>query len=254
MYKTITINQNKVHYKVSGEGQDLILLHGWGCDLEIFKGLHQQLAPHFRTYAIDFPGFGKSPEPATVWGTKEYANLIENFMKTLDIKNPIIIAHSYGGRVTIRLANRLKLNKIIITGGAGLKAKRSLSYYVKVYSYKTAKWFLQLPVIKIWGEKILEDYRNQVGSADYQQASATMRGILVNAVNEDLKHLLPSVSASTLLIWGEKDTATPLQDGQTMEKMIPDAGLVVLNNATHYAFLEKQGEFWLIVKSFLNIK
>ena len=77
MYKTITINQNKVHYKVSGEGRDLILLHGWGCDLEIFKGLHQRLEGHFRTYAIDFPGFGQSPEPSTVWGTKEYADLAE---------------------------------------------------------------------------------------------------------------------------------------------------------------------------------
>lgn len=254
MYQTIKINELDVHYKVSGEGQDLILLHGWGCDLEIFKGLHAQLEPYFRVYAIDFPGFGKSTEPSTVWGTTEYATLIETFIQKKGIQNPNIIAHSYGGRVTIRLANRIPLNKIIITGGAGIKPQRPLSYYIKVYSYKIAKAILQLPIIKIWGEKVLEDYRNSVGSADYQQASDVMRGILVNAVNEDLRDLLPTMSASTLLIWGENDTATPVRDGQLMEKMIPDAGLVVMKNATHYAFLEKQGEFLVIAKSFFDVK
>ena len=79
-----------------------------------------------------------------------------------------------------------------------------------------------------------------------------MRGILSKVVNEDLQHVMPKIKASTLLIWGENDTATPLKDGQKMEKLIPDAGLVIFKNAGHYAFLDKSGEFGIIVDNFLN--
>lgn len=250
----IHVNQIPVHYKLTGKGKDLILLHGWGCDLEIFKNIQTDLERDFKVYAIDLPGFGNSSEPPTAWGTEEYADLIAGFIQQLNIEKPIIIAHSYGGRVTIRLANRLELNKIVLTGGAGIRAKRKPSYYLKVYSYKLMKWFLQLPLIRTFGEPILEDYRKKVGSADYRSASDIMRQVLVKAVNEDLRHLLPNIKAPTLLIWGEKDTATPVSDGKLMEKMIPDAGLVVMKNATHYAFLEKGREFLIIVRHFLGVK
>ena len=252
MYQTIRINQIPVHYKLTGKGKDLILLHGWGCDLEIFKSIHTGLEEDFKVYAIDLPGFGQSPEPPSPWGTEEYASLIESFIQQLRIDAPIILAHSYGGRISIRLANRMALHKIVLTGGAGIKAKRKPIYYFKVYTYKWIKSLLQLPFIKKWGESILEDYRKKVGSSDYKSASNTMRQVLIKAVNEDLKHLLPTIKVPTLLIWGEKDTATPLRDGQLMEKLIPDAGLVILKNATHYAFLEKSREFLIIVKHFLK--
>ena len=81
-----------------------------------------------------------------------------------------------------------------------------------------------------------------------------MRKILVNVVNEDLTHLLPGVKPSTLLIWGDLDTATPLSDGQMMEQMMPDAGLAVMQGCSHFAFLENPALFAAILCSFLNIQ
>ena len=94
--------------------------------------------------------------------------------------------------------------------------------------------------------------RNKKGSTDYQQASEAMRGTFVKVVNEDLKELLPKISAPTLLYWGENDTATPVADGRTMETNMQDAGLVVMPNSTHYAYLENLGNFLAVADSFLQ--
>jgi pimeloyl-ACP methyl ester carboxylesterase len=90
------------------------------------------------------------------------------------------------------------------------------------------------------------------GSADYQQASGTVRQSLVRVVNEDLRGLLPHIAAPTLLIWGENDADTPLSDGKMMERLIPDAGLVVFEGAGHYAYLEQPVRFCRIIETFFQ--
>lgn len=252
MSQFIQVGEQQVHYEQKGKGYPVVLLHGWGCDLHIFDRIAPDLEDNFCVYRLDFPGFGQSPEPKAAWGTEAYADLTVEFLKALQIKHPILIGHSYGGRVIIRMAERVKPRKIVITGGAGIKPVRPLSYYVKVYTYKSLKWLATLPGLKSLLATTMDRYRKKAGSSDYQQASEVMRGVLVKAVNEDLSPLLPGVKAPTLLIWGEQDTATPLRDGKLMETLIPDAGLVVLSGGTHYAFLEQAPKFLTIVNHFLE--
>jgi pimeloyl-ACP methyl ester carboxylesterase len=99
---------------------------------------------------------------------------------------------------------------------------------------------------------MIEKRRAKAGSSDYNNASPRMRAILSKVVNEDLCHLMPKISAPTLLFWGENDTATPLSDAKRMEKLIPDAGLVTVAGAGHYAFLENTPLFLRVVESFLS--
>lgn len=252
MSQFIQVGEQRVHYEQRGEGYPLVLLHGWGCDLHIFDRLVPDLEQYFSVLRLDFPGFGQSPEPSRVWGTEDYADFMVELMAALNIEHPILIGHSFGGRVIIRMAERIRPRKIILTGGAGIKPVRPLSYYVKIYTYKTLKWLAGLPLLKTMLADTMEGYRRKAGSSDYQQASELMRGVLVKAVNEDLSPLLSGIKAPTLLIWGEKDTATPLRDGQLMETLIPDAGLVVLHGGTHYAFLEQAPRFLTIVNHFLE--
>ena len=248
----INIKGQKVHYKCTGQGKEVILLHGWGGSLDVFKALQTNLEPNFKVYGIDLPGFGKSPEPQIAWGTEEYANLIKDFLAELQIKQPILIGHSYGGRLMIRLGSMIEVHKNIFVGSAGIKPERPASYYFKVYTFKCLKFIAHLPILSIFLKDAFEQYRNRAGSSDYKNASDVMKATLVKAVNEDLTHLLPKVSASSLLIWGENDTATPLRDGKKMEALIPDAGLAVMKNCGHYCFVEKSQEFLIIVNSFLE--
>jgi pimeloyl-ACP methyl ester carboxylesterase len=252
MEQDILINNMNFHFRVSGEGKTIVLMHGWGCNLQTFQRLEQHLAQHFKVYNIDFPGFGKSQEPPNAWGTAEYEANFKAFLKALNIDNPILVGHSFGGRIAIRTAKDTAIHKMILIGSAGIKPTRTLEYYFKVYSFKTLRFFAELPLIyTLFGKKMIEERRKKAGSSDYQQASEVMRGTLSKVVNEDLRHFMPSIKAATLLIYGENDTATPVKDAQIMEKMIPDAGLVVLKNAGHYVFLDQMAQVHTIIDSFL---
>ena len=103
------------------------------------------------------------------------------------------------------------------------------------------------------GMEAVEKMRAKKGSADYRSSSPRMRAVMSRCVNEDLKHVMPSIKAPTLLIWGEDDTATPLSDAETMKRLIPDAGLVSFPGCGHYSFLDNPFGFRAAVSSFFNL-
>ena len=252
MEKTINIRGTQLFYTVEGEGMPVILMHGWGCNHSTLKSIEAQLTPGFKVYNVDFPGFGGSNEPSAVWGVEEYTRLIEDFSRQEHIESPILLGHSFGGRVGILFASRNKVHKLILVDAAGVKPRRSLRYYYKVYSYKAIKHALLFFLGKKRGETALNSYRAKVGSSDYSNASPMMRAILSKVVNEDLKSVMPKIACPTLLIWGANDTATPLADAKIMEKLIPDAGLVSFDGVGHYSFLENPYQFAAVLKSFLS--
>ncbi len=250
----ITIKGIDIHYTVSGEGRDLVLLHGWGGSIASFAPVHQHYQQYFRTYSLDWPGFGKSNEPDEPWGVEDYAEMFCEWMRALKIQNPIVMAHSFGGRVVIYSAGKMKYNfhKIILIDSAGIKPKRSLKYYLKVYIYKLIKKLVYLPGCKQLLLKKFEQYRKRAGSSDYRNASENMKKVFIKVVNQDLKKYLSYIHMPTLLIWGGNDTATPLGDAQIMEKLIPDAGLVVFKNAGHFSYLEEFNRFICVADNFLK--
>ena len=121
------INSINIHYHVSGTGNNLILLHGWGGDIKSFEPIHKHFEKYFKTFSIDFPGFGKSSLPDQPWSTTEYSELLAKFLKKQGINKLIVIAHSFGGRVAIRLASAYPklITKMILIDSAGIKPKRS---------------------------------------------------------------------------------------------------------------------------------
>lgn len=248
----ITIDDQEIYYEIHGEGPPLLMLHGWGSHLNNFSALIDEYKTRYKVYALDFPGFGQSKEPTKALSIYDYAELTEKFMDTVGIETPIILAHSFGGRVSLIIGSRRRIPKMILTGCAGLRPERSMGYYLKIYGFKIMKVLSKLPLLNLVFKEMVEDYRKKVGSSDYNSASPIMRQILSKVVGQDLKHHLKDITAPCLLIWGELDTATPLSDGKIMENEIPDAGLAVLKKATHYAFLEQHQHFVTIMNKFLE--
>ena len=248
----VEVNGIKINYIVDGEGQDVILLHGWGQNIQAFEVVHKHLAHRFRVFTIDFPGFGHSDLPPSPWTVEDYVQTLEAFVRTLKIENPILMGHSFGGRVSIVYASKNPVRKMILVDSAGVKPRRSFNYYIKVYSFKLAKQFLKLPIINRREEELLKKLRAKFGSADYKGVSGVMQQTMVRVVNEDLQRFMPNIQASTLLVWGENDTATPVSDAKIMEQKIPDAGLVILKGCGHFSYLEKFHEFKVIIDHFLK--
>jgi len=252
MLKEIKTESSAIHYSVSGQGADVVLLHGWGCSLDIWKGVISGLESRFRVWAIDFPGFGRSPAPQSVWDVETYTRSFEEFVRAAGIDDPVLIGHSFGGRIAIRYASRNPVSKMVLVDAAGIKPRRSAGYYFKVYSFKLLKKVLPPMLGSERAEKIIERRRAKNGSSDYKALSGTMRGTFIRVVNEDLRKFLPLIKAPTLLVWGDKDTATPLRDARIMEKRIPDAGLVIFKGAGHFSFLERAAEFSIVIDNFLR--
>lgn len=252
---TYKYDNKDVFVDVTGEGEEVvILLHGWGCTHEIFKSIALTLSQQYKVYSFDFPGFGASCEPSDVWGVEEYTRLIETFVADNKIKKPSLVGHSFGGRVSLLYSSRNETSRVVLVDAAGIKPKRSWKYYYKVYTYKCAKWLCTTFLPKEKGEQMLNRFRKNAGSSDYNNASPMMRRILSKVVNEDLKHVMPAIKAPVLLFWGDRDTATPIADAKYMEKHIKDAGLVIAHGTGHFSFLENPGLFTSVMKSFFKIK
>lgn len=254
MLKEMTINGLRLRYTDSGTGpKAIVLMHGWGCDHTTLASLERvALECGRRVINVDFPGFGESQEPESCWGVEEYTQAIEKLVDSLSLDRPALLGHSFGGRVGIVYASRRPVEKLLLVDAAGVKPKRSLRYHLKVWSFKATKRLMYLRYGREEAEKRLDAERARRGSSDYASASPRMRQILSKVVNEDLCHLMPSISAPTLLIWGENDTATPLADARKMEKLIPDAGLVSYPGAGHYSFLDRPAQTAAVIRSFLN--
>jgi len=248
----LSIDGVKIHYQIQGEGEPVLLLHGWGGCIGSFTPVADFLAKSHKVISLDFPGHGQSDEPPVPWSVTEYAEMTRKFMEELKIVPADIIAHSFGGRVAILLSSAWPemVKKLVLCDSAGILPKRTLKYYVKVYSHKLGKRLAKIgPIDRLFH---LSERAKNAGSADYRALSDRMKGTFVRVVNQDLAPRLPLIRAETLLVWGSEDTATPLSDGRRMEREIPDAGLVVFEGAGHFSYLDQFPRFCAVLAAFFG--
>lgn len=236
----VKINDWNINYEVSGQGNSVILLHGWLATLETMRPLANNLSQNFKVYLVDVVGFGKSDLPEHPLSSNDFGDFLKAFVDKLKIENPILIGHSNGGRIIINAVGRglVTPRKVVLIDSAGLKPRRSLCYYLKVSFYKIGKFFLNLLPNTNGIKKFKEKLRNNVGSSDYKASANVLKETMKLILNEDQSHLLPKISVPTLLFWGTLDTATPISDGRKMKELIPDCGLIEYSGATHFSYLE----------------
>lgn len=239
---TINIRNININYIQYGSGSDVVLLHGWGQNIAMMKPIGDRLQKNHRITILDFPGFGDSEEPKTALTVYDYCEILEELLKKLKVKKPVIMGHSFGGRIAIIYASRNEVEKVVLFGSPCIRKEVKPS--LKLRMLKSLK--------KIPGINKLEGFaKNHMGSRDYKNASEIMKKILVNVVNEDLSKCAKKINVPTLLIWGDRDTEAPVEDAKELEKIIPDAGLIVLPNSTHYAYLENLPQVINILNNFL---
>ncbi len=249
----------RIYYETAGpEGaQRVVLLHGWGCHSGMMKPVADALASDHQVLMIDFPGHGKSSRPPAPWGVPEFAGCLRELLAQLNFSPCAVVAHSFGCRVAAFLAaeDQTLFTRLVLTGAAGLKAPVSEEARKRSEKFKKEKEFAErigrIPGLSRWSEKKAEQLRQKYGSADYKALDEEMRKTFVRVIQQDLREFYPRIAQPVLLIWGENDQETPLWMGQEMEKLIPDAGLVLFENGSHFAYLEQIARFNTILKSFL---
>lgn len=243
---TDKINDIELNYYEYGEGEKtLIFLHGWGQNIEMMKPLADYFYKSFKIYILDLPGHGKSTEPTYAYQVEDFVDVLRKFIVKHKIKNPTLIGHSFGGKVSLLYASKYddEVDKLVMLACSFKQEIKKLSLKTKIL-----KFAKKIPVLN----KLEGFAKKHIGSTDYKNASPMMRDILVNTVNHDISEDVKNIQTDTLLIWGDQDTYVTVEDAHELEELLPNSGLVVFPGCTHYAYIENLGGTVAVMRSFLE--
>lgn len=240
-----------IYYEKYGhETNTILILPGWGDTRETFTNIINFFQEDYTIYIIDYPGFGNSKIPTKTLTIFDYAKNIKAFMKELNIKKPIIIAHSFGGRIVSILSSlKVQIEKIVLIDVAGIKRKKSPKQYLKEKLYKVLKRLVKLSKNK---DKLQQKLRKKFSSADYQTLPPNMHQTFKNIINEDLTPYYKNISCECLILWGKLDDATPLKDGYKIKRLIKDSALIIYPQGNHFPYLQYPILTNNILKSFFK--
>lgn len=252
----IKINDYDINYIDEGSGTAVLLLHGWGSNYKCFTHLAKLLKIKYRVLAIDYPGFGESEMLRTSFSVDDYVNIVIEFLKKLNVDRVILVGHSYGGRIIIKLNSRddlpFSIEKNVLIDSAGLVNKKDLKTKIKIKLFKTLKKASKLlPISYDMKSKIEKDLKKKFGSSDYSSAPKVLQETLVKSVNEDLGIYLHNMK-ETLIIWGDSDTTTPIWMAKKMESEISNSGIVVLHGG-HFSFIDDSETFKRVMISYFKL-
>ena len=192
-----------------GTGRPWVLaLPGWGRDHNDFASALAGLD----AVALDLPGFGAVPEPPAPWSTAEYAEAVVAVLDDL-CERAVVVGHSFGGRVAVRLASDRRVAALVLTG-APLAPPPGRALPRPPLAYRAGRMLHRAGLV---GSDRMERLRQKYGSDDYRCAGEVMRGVLVKAVKETSEGAyIPALRAfveaggALELVWGEHDRVASL--------------------------------------------
>lgn len=235
--------QNKdisIYYEVYGDHpKSLLILPGWGDTRKTFTSLIEYLSNFFTVYIVDYPGFGNSPFPNRNLTIFDYSDCIYQFITEKQLDNPILIGHSFGGRIITVLAGyyQYHFSNIILMDSAGIKPKKTFRKKLRNFQYQFLKKFISI-MPKKYHKRLKQKLFDHYASRDYKDLNQNMRETFKNIVNYDLKDYLKYIQSQVLLIWGNQDNATPIHDAKIMNQEIKKSELVVIDRCGHFPYLE----------------
>ena len=241
MEKTVIVKGIPVFYREKGEGDTILILHGWRSSLESWRMVQDYLVQkNFHVIVPDLPGFGKTPEPPEAWSVNEYTDFVEDFIKAIDIHPRGISGHSFGARIAIFYAIKYgkDLPALILCDVAGIfhnQARRIAAYQMFT---KMGDFVIRIPPLHFLRPLIRKIWYRFTREKDYYLTSGVMRETFKLVIEEPLRSHLEFIRMPTLILWGEKDLATPLSDAYILDEEIPVSYLHIFKGAGHAINLE----------------
>lgn len=238
-------------YQKIGHGYPVVLLHGWGCDWQIWHPIISRFDARFQLLIPDLPAFGQSQTPAQVWNSQAYVSWLNDFIaQTIPDQKYTLLGHSFGGKISaLSAATQPKqLEKIILVDISGLPDTLSLTQKLKQQIVSSVPSFIKDALPLSQRQKLLE----KIGMAtDHTFANASQKAILRQVIGENIADQLPRIQVPTQIIWGEKDLDTPLHQAHQLHTLISHSNLTIIPNVAHFPFIEAPELFMKSVANFL---
>lgn len=242
MKDQIVINKLLINYYrfYKGGKKTVIFLHGWRSNALAWKKIAELMKwDDLEVITLDLPGFGESAIPKHAMDISDYADVVIEFINKLKLKDVILVGHSFGGRIAIKLGatHPELIEKVVLVDSAGL----ILNMGQRIFRQNIAT------ILKpFFSPKFMQGLRasiyKKMGSEDYV-ATPYLREVYKKTINEDLRPYLSKIILPTLIIWGDGDLETPLQYADIFEQEIVGSKKVVLTDAGHFSFIDKPKEF-----------
>jgi pimeloyl-ACP methyl ester carboxylesterase len=210
----------------------VLALHGWGRSHADFK----TVLAGFDAVSVDFPGFGASPQPVTGWGSADYANAVRPAWELFD-EPPVVVGHSFGGRVAVHLAQGMPMRALVLIG---VPLIRPPSNRKAAPAFRMMRRLHRLGLVS---DQRIETVRQRYGSVEYRATSGVMREVFVRVVNESYEEQLDRLTVPVKMLWGSLDTAAPLDLAtQAYERLLSngaDVQMQVLEGVGHHVMAEQ---------------
>lgn len=247
----------RIHFTKAGQGPPLLVLHGWGKGLWPWFNFQKELTKAgFTVYLFDLPGFGRSDLPPQPWTVSSYVDFVLKFAKSQKLERFFLLGHSFGGRIAIKLAafHPEKLLGLILCSAAGIRPKRGLRYWVFFFLAKIGRLIFSFPLLTRLGDPARRLLYFLTRERDYYLAKGVMRKTMKKIIAEDLTTFLSSIITPTLIVWGGRDRTVPIKNAYLLEKEIPQARLVIIDEADHLLPLRRSKRLAGTVINFLKEK
>lgn len=247
--KQITVNGLLLNYYAGGGSKfpALVLLHGWRSEGSVWFPALENLNIENSIYCLDLPGFGKSELPRNAYSAEDYSEIVSGFISKLGLEKVIIIGHSFGGRVAIKLASKHPefLKGIVLVDSAGFIDRTMLNKLKRIIAKPLKPIFKLKPL-----HGLKKSIYRLIGSEDYI-ATPQLKETYLKVVGEDLSEDMKKIEISTMIIWGAQDKDTPLEYAYRMKNIIKNSKLAALEGAGHFSFLDEKEKFSEALKNFL---
>ena len=260
----IPVSNRKIPIRISGEGQPILLLHGYPLDSRLWDKLVPLLSMDHLCISPDLRGFGQSDEESKSFSIADLADDCEKILGELQIRRPVVVCGlSMGGYVAMQFAERhaTRLASVILTNTranaddeAGAAARRTvagvaltegvaavvLPMLAKMMSPQTMSH--QIRVVELVRSMMLETPASTIAWAQ-----------LAMSVREDFRFRMRSWKIPVVCVAGTEDTIAPPEIMEQMARLAPKSEMHIVSNSAHLTPLECPEEFAQIVRKTTSV-
>jgi pimeloyl-ACP methyl ester carboxylesterase len=257
---SITTDQGILHYEVYGRGKPVILLHGWLGSWGLWHETMTYLGQFFRTYAVDFWGFGESGKRLDTYQVVDFVSLVDQFMEKLGIISAPLVGHSMGGTVSLSVALRYphRVEKVVIIGspivGSSLAWPLKLAGKRFIASVLFAFFPLFRGVMRIASPFMCYDPRFP-DMMDRDLSRTTVESFLTSIASlhrTDLRPKLYRIQIPVMGMFGDKDIIVSPHQWKPLQEGIPTSRIERYPQAGHFIMLDEPRQFMQPLKDFLE--
>lgn len=259
---SIVTDQGIVHYETYGQGKPVVLLHGWLGSWGLWQQTMEVLGKNYRTYALDFWGFGDSGKKRDTYNVSDFVSLVDQFMEQLGIESAPLVGHSMGGTVSLSVAMRYskRAQKVVVVGSPIVGS--SLNIFLKLAGFRAIAFIVyNLPTLLKLGLRLFSPfivnkdplawYRTQ--ERDLSKTTLESFFASIGSLRRtDLRPRLVEVRVPTLGIYGIGDTIVHPRQYEPLQAGVPHAKIAIMDRSRHFPMIDEPERFNSVLKEFLD--